>query len=75
MEKLPTFNIIMRCKAEENAADQKNNTIYFENIASTIASKLLSEKLKPYMDAVKFNDSYRDSVDISTIAPNYYYFD
>ncbi len=74
-EEFPTFNIIMRCKIEDNAADQKNNTIYFEELASTIAEKLLSEKLKPYMDTVEFKDSYRDTVDIATITPNYYYFD
>ncbi len=73
-EDFPSFNIIMRCKVEDNAADQKNNTVYFEDIASIIAEKLLLEKLEPYMDSVIFNDSYRDLVDITTIAPNYYYF-
>ena len=73
-EDVPSFNIIMRCEVEDNAADQKNNTVYFDGIASTIAEKLLSEKLKPYMDSVIFKDSYRDVVDITTIAPNYYYF-
>ncbi len=73
-EDVPSFNIIMRCKIEENAADQQNNTVYFDGIASTIAENLLSERLKPYMDSVKFKNSYRDTVDITTIAPNYYYF-
>ena len=68
------YHIIMRYEPEAAAYEKSEYELYFESFFTNIINDLFFKKIEPYTTKVTFKEKYKDSVDISTITPNYNFY-
>ncbi len=68
------YHIIMRYEPETAAYEQAEYELFFQNFSTNLINDLFFKKIEPYTKNITFKEKYKDSVDISTITPNYNFY-